>query len=52
MQGMTAIEAQKRLDQEKAANLLLTSDIGTDSLKGMGEGVDKIFEKKPVEPVV
>lgn len=42
MQGMTAIAAGKRLEQEKAANLLLTSDIGAESLKGLGSGIKEI----------
>jgi len=42
MQGTASIEQQKRLDKEKAANLLLTSDIGTDTLSTLGENLSQI----------
>jgi len=46
MQGMAAIEQQKKLDQEKAMNLLITSDIGADTLKKTGAGLKNIFGEK------
>ena len=42
MQGTSAIAQADRLDKEKAMNLLLTSDIGADTLKKSGEGLSEI----------